>query len=219
MKSCHEEKNCNLKAGDPLNSHLIICQLYRRSFEIKKQYFTLGFPLDIYEVIMSIQAAFFLSHQIRKYVDLFLVFLDDDLIIQYVGKKLRYLGPDERSIGMLLMKALSKKDQLEVYQKSQSTPGIWILKKKISDLFLEFKENWQVILVDNDSITELENVSQENLVVIIPTRNFDVTLMKNITTKLPILKFGIKELPQKMRNSLAILKFYSHFEKLKGNES
>ena len=202
-----------MTAGDHLNYKLIICQLYDKVIEIKKEFFTSGIPANIYEVIMSIQAAFFLSHKIRKYVDLYLAFLDENLIIQYVGEKLRYLGPDERSIGMLLMKALAKKDQLSLNQKKQSTPGILVQHKSIQDFFSNFGENWHVVVVDNNSTTEIKALMQGNLMLIIPERDNKKKFVLHLSTQFPLMKLGTNDLPQKNRNYLTLLRFYSYYDK------
>jgi hypothetical protein len=53
----------------------------------------------------AIRAAFFLSRSIRKERDLWLHFTADRALIVLHGQSLRYLGPDERSMLMLVDKA------------------------------------------------------------------------------------------------------------------
>ncbi|MHA1264723.1 MAG: hypothetical protein ACTSRS_05730 [Candidatus Helarchaeota archaeon] len=174
-------------------------------FEIHKEYFTHGFPPEIYQVIMSIQATFFLSHKIRKETDLFLVFLDENLIIHYRGKKLRYLGPDERSIGMLLMKALNRGRKLPPMCQIESTPGIWLLHQDFHEIIQNLSD-CEVILADEASSTCLPRLNSGKLVLLIPHIPSDK--IGKILENKEYQKLGTKELPQYMKSFLTILKFY-----------
>lgn len=164
----------------------------------------MGFPPEIYDIIMAIQASFFLSHKIRTNTEVLLAFVDDELVVQYIGSELRFLSPDERSIGMLLMKALEKKDAAHK-TKIQSTPGIWIQKKKIKDFFHELSEKNQIIIADEDFNNELQGIFEQNITFIIP--NF-FPVEKYFSDRI-VSKFKIKDLPINRRNYLAILKFHS----------
>ena len=69
----------------------------------------------------AIGAAFFLSHDLRRDVEVTLL-LQDKTQIRLVGKRLRHLNPDERSTAALLKHALEKHREEEV----ESTPGIFV---------------------------------------------------------------------------------------------
>jgi len=69
----------------------------------------------------AIGAAFFLSHDLRRDVEVTLL-LQDKVQIRLVGKQLRHLNPDERSTAALLKRALAAMDEEEV----ESTPGIYV---------------------------------------------------------------------------------------------
>ena len=90
-------------------------------------------PQDVHKICSCIRNTFCLSYSIRKRNNIYLYFLNNQLIIKFDGNKLKYLGPDERSQSLLLNKALSlsneriSKDQ---YDWIESTPGIFI--KKLS---------------------------------------------------------------------------------------
>ena len=194
-----------------MNFEVSIYLLLDSCFEIKKNYFRDGFPPEIYEIIMCIQGAYFLSHQIRKNTRVYLVFQADDVVIQYVGRKLRYLGPDERSIGMLLMKALDKRNELQGSRKIQSTPGIWIQDKKAQDAFSDFGENAQIFMANENSTAGLSNITRDELILLIPImKKIGDQLISNLNPA----EFGIQDLPIKMRSYLTILKFYSEIDKL-----
>lgn len=87
-----------------------------------------------------VNSALFLSHGMRRDVNVHLVLLgepDPGKIVRFNGEKLKYLNPDERSSGSLIKKALEK--DATPYE-SQSTPGVWIRKAGLEDLLNEFRE-------------------------------------------------------------------------------
>lgn len=69
----------------------------------------------------AVGAAFFLSHDLRRDVEVTLL-LQDKVQIRLVGKQLRHLNPDERSTAALLKRALEAMNEEEV----ESTPGIFV---------------------------------------------------------------------------------------------
>lgn len=69
----------------------------------------------------AIGAAFFLSHDLRRDVEVTLL-LQNKIQIRLVGRQLRHLNPDERSTAALLKHALEKLSEEEV----ESTPGVFI---------------------------------------------------------------------------------------------
>ncbi|MFO8017200.1 MAG: hypothetical protein R6U96_01070 [Promethearchaeia archaeon] len=100
-------------------------------------------PKSIYTLCCAIREAFCLSYNIRKENNVFLYFQDSHILIKLVGRKLRYLGPDERSQTILVNKALklvnpktNKKDTGWI----PSTPGFFIRKFPSNDSFLRYFE-------------------------------------------------------------------------------
>lgn len=85
-------------------------------------------PTLVYSLIEACRSAFSLSHAIRTDVNFALHILQDDLFLCYKGEKLRYLGPDERSQALLLMKAVDLGRTMNKGQHKQSTPGLWVWK-------------------------------------------------------------------------------------------
>jgi tRNA (pseudouridine54-N1)-methyltransferase len=88
-----------------------------------------------------INSALFLSHGMRRDINIHLVLLgepDPGKIVRFNGEQLRYLSPDERSSGSLIKKALEK-DVTEF--ESQSTPGVWICRGGLEKLLAEFTAN------------------------------------------------------------------------------
>ena len=92
-------------------------------------------PQKIYELCSCIRETFCLSYSIRKNNNLYIYFQEENLIISFIGNKLRYLGPDERSQALLLLKALNKVQGIDPKTKTdmmKSTPGIYV-KKLLKD--------------------------------------------------------------------------------------
>lgn len=118
-------------------------------------------PPNIYQVCSCIKEAFCLSYAIRKNNNLFLYFKEERTLLKFQGNKLRFLGSDERSQALLLMKALDKVKNLSSFEKEKwikSTPGIFVnsFKSEISIvLFLKSLEYEYLSLVF-DSISALE---------------------------------------------------------------
>lgn len=84
-------------------------------------------PPDIYTICSVIREAFCLSYAIRKQNNLFLFITDKLALFKFEGETLRYLGSDERSQALLLLKALlriGEKDNTESSKWRKSTPGI-----------------------------------------------------------------------------------------------
>jgi tRNA (pseudouridine54-N1)-methyltransferase len=78
--------------------------------------------LDV--LLRCVSSAFFLSHGIRKDVQLFLVFPRGPKTVRFCASEMRYVNPDERSTGALVRNALLKK--LDGPQEKQSSPGIYV---------------------------------------------------------------------------------------------
>ena len=86
-------------------------------------------PPEIYRICSCIRETFCLSYGIRKINNLFLYIQDKKVLIKFIGKKLRYLGPDERSQALLLNKALEKARRNSQFNNDnwvESTPGIQV---------------------------------------------------------------------------------------------
>jgi len=85
-------------------------------------------PLDVYKLCSGIREFFCLSYTIRKSNILYLYFHSDLKFIKLDGSKLRFLGSDERSQALLLLKALEKSNTLINEKWERSTPGIYMMK-------------------------------------------------------------------------------------------
>ncbi|GAI62474.1 unnamed protein product [marine sediment metagenome] len=97
-------------------------------------------PIYVYNLCSIIRESFCLSYSIRKNNNLYLYFKALQLLIKYEGKKLRFLGSDERSQAILLNKALEKiigNDKLQTQEWEKSTPGIFVKRLSNSGFILE----------------------------------------------------------------------------------
>ena len=85
-------------------------------------------PPIIYKICSCIRETFCMSYSIRKSNCLYLYFQKEHIIIKFVGKSLRFLGPDERSQALLLEKILHKMQEDINFKNGQwikSTLGIY----------------------------------------------------------------------------------------------
>ena len=132
--------------------------------------------LDI--LVRCVNSAFFLSHNLRKDVEAYLVLEGGDdapKTVIFKGEDLRYLNPDERSTSSLIRNALLKK--VEPGQELRSSPGVYITRMSFSDVLgrlsklgsfvylkedgidcreFDFPENPIFVLGDNHDLTEEE---------------------------------------------------------------
>jgi len=103
-------------------------------------------PIYVYNLCSIIRESFCLSYSIRKNNNLYLYFESLQLLIKYEGKKLRFLGSDERSQAILLNKAIDKIDKNEKVNDQtwrQSTPGIFV--KKQPNFNSIFESNHEIL--------------------------------------------------------------------------
>jgi tRNA (pseudouridine54-N1)-methyltransferase len=104
--------------------------------------------LDV--LLRCINSAFFLSHDFRRDVELYLVLLGEPKppkTLRLVGDELKYLNPDERSTGALIRNALMKKlDDEEI----MSTPGIYVSKSGFEDVLGKLSQISKVVYLKED---------------------------------------------------------------------
>ncbi len=117
-------------------------------------------PPDIYKLCSGIREFFCLSYAIRKQNTLFLYFHSDHILIKLEGSELRFLGSDERSQALLLLKALEKTYNLNYEIWEKSTPGIYVI-KLVNPLnithFIEKMNIKRIFLLNQSNDTNLPN--------------------------------------------------------------
>jgi Uncharacterized conserved protein len=129
--------------------------------------------LDI--LVRCVNSAFFLSHNIRKDVELYLVHLggeDSPKTVRFSGEEVRYLNPDERSTSSLIRNALMKKvpDGAEV----KSSPGIYVSRRSFSDLISELSESGKIVYLKEDG-TDVSEYAFPEAPVFVLSDNRDLT--------------------------------------------
>jgi len=111
--------------------------------------------LDV--LLRCINTAFFVSNNIRRDVEVYLVLLGEPeppKTIHLIGSELKYLNPDERSTGALIRNALMKEIN---HEEIKSTPGIYVSRKTFEELLKGL--NQQIIYLREDG----EDIRQTDL--------------------------------------------------------
>jgi tRNA pseudouridine-54 N-methylase len=139
--------------------------------QINQKQLDLGFvDSTVSKLSACIRAAFFLSHEIRRDTTLYILVKDGNYMIKLVGGELKYLGPDARSIALLLIKAQIELKELNKKKNNLSKRGVYISKNNTN--FIEILRNI--------------NASQ----VIFPTINGknieEIVLENSVNTVIPI---------------------------------
>jgi tRNA (pseudouridine54-N1)-methyltransferase len=75
-----------------------------------------------------VNAAFFLSHDVREDTRCLLV-LDDELTVRFEGSELRRLNPDERSTAALVRTALENREEAVGHVEAETTPGVYVSRR------------------------------------------------------------------------------------------
>ncbi len=104
--------------------------------------------LDV--LLRCINSAFFLSHDFRRDVELYLILLGKPRppkTLRLVGNELKYLNPDERSTGALIRNALMKKLGDE---EILSTPGIYVSKSGFEEVLSKLSKISKVVYLKED---------------------------------------------------------------------
>ncbi len=104
--------------------------------------------LDI--LVRCVNSAFFLSHDLRKDVEAYLVCeggQDAPKTVIFRGSELRYLNPDERSTASLIRNALLKPlEDGEV----RSSPGVYVSRSSFSDVIRTLSGKGRLVYMKED---------------------------------------------------------------------
>lgn len=170
-------------------------------------------PYELYAICSIIRESFCISYSIRKDINLYFYFKNPPYIIKFEGKKLRYLGPDERSQAILLLKVLNKEFKTPNNNWEQSTPGIYVKIHKglsvIIDLITEnLKDEIIFLLYENDfegtkDLEQLTNLKDSLYIIPSPDFSYDIITFQemffNSTFKLTFLNLPrIKSIESKI---------------------
>jgi len=117
-------------------------------------------------VCRFISQALFISHGIRRDVDVYAVLKgkpDPVKVLRFEGRTLRYLSPDEKSIGGMINKALRAQTSIKWREIS---PGVWISKKEIGKIIEELSGIGKIYYLREDG-KDVESIELSEPVFII----------------------------------------------------
>ncbi len=129
--------------------------------------------LDI--LVRCVNSAFFLSHNLRKDVEIYLVLEggeDAPKTVIFKGADLRYLNPDERSTSSLIRNALLKK--VQPGEEVRSSPGVYVTRMSFGDVLSKLSEKGKFVYLKEDGIDCREYQFPENPIFVLGD-NYDPT--------------------------------------------
>ncbi len=97
-----------------------------------------------------VSQALFLSHSIRKDVEVFLLLLgkpDPPKVVRIVSNELRRMSPDERNVAGHIRKALGVKATKEW---TETNSGIFVTKRNLKELLSELSKRYNVYYLRED---------------------------------------------------------------------
>lgn len=122
--------------------------------------------LDI--LVRCVNSAFFLSHNLRKDVEAYLVLEGGDdppKTVIFKGESLRYLNPDERSTSSLIRNALMKK--VSPGEEIRSSPGVFVTKMSFNDVIDKLSEKGEFVYLKEDGVDCREYDFPENPIFVL----------------------------------------------------
>jgi tRNA (pseudouridine54-N1)-methyltransferase len=96
-----------------------------------------------------VNAAFFLSHDLREDVQVHLV-LADEYTVSFDGANLRRLNPDERSTAALIRGALEEKREAIGHQPVETSPGVSLYRMGVEATFDRVARDATVVQLHED---------------------------------------------------------------------
>ena len=126
---------------------------------------TAGFSLDdlaggagrLDVLCRCVNAAFFLSHDLREDVRMWLV-LGDEFAVRFEGSELRRLNPDERSTAALIRNALDAREEAIGHMEHESSPGVHLSRRGFEPVLETVAEEGTVVTLheEGDPVGEVD---------------------------------------------------------------
>ena len=166
-------------------------------------------PLDVYRISSCIKETFCLSYTFRKDNNLYLYVQQGHHLIKFQGKKLRYLGPDERSAILLLKRVFDKTKENGIFKENEwrkSTPGISI--RSFSN-HISFINYYQLIATNMNFLVIETNFNVEKKLEFVDFNKNDIKILNNDffiipTYTLQIENSSVIELFEELKNTKLI---------------
>ena len=104
-----------------------------------------------------VSSAFFLSHDLRENVRVWLV-LGDEFAVRFEGSELRRLNSDERSTAALVRNALDAREAAIGHMEVESSPGVYLSRRGFEPILKTVAEGSTVVTLheDGDPVGEIE---------------------------------------------------------------
>ena len=146
--------------------------------------------LDI--LVRCVNSAFFLSHDLRKDVEIYLVMEGGDdapKTVIFKGSELRYLNPDERSTASLIRNALLKK--VQPGEEIRSSPGVYNTRMSFADVLEKLSKVGSFVYLKEDGVDCRDYEFPENPIFVLgdnqdPTEEEESTLQSYSPDKICI---------------------------------
>ena len=122
--------------------------------------------LDI--LVRCVNSAFFLSHDLRKDVEIYLVLEGGEAApktVVFKGSELRYLTPDERSTASLIRNALLK--PVKQGEEVRSSPGVYVTKMSFYDVLDLLAQKGEFVYLKEDGIDCRDYTFPENPIFVL----------------------------------------------------
>jgi tRNA (pseudouridine54-N1)-methyltransferase len=127
--------------------------------------------LDV--LLRCVNSAFFLSHSIRKDVEVHLVLQGGPhppRTVRFYGPEMRYLNPDERSTGALVRNALLKQSKTE----ARSSPGVYISDIGLKEVIESLSSSCKVVYLKEDGMP-LASLQKEDDMAFVLSDHLDLS--------------------------------------------
>lgn len=115
-----------------------------------------------------VNSGFFLSHNLRKDVEVFLILEGGDdapKTVRFSGDDIRYLNPDERSTSSLIRNALLKK--IPEGEEIKSSPGVYVSKRSFFDILEYLEDKGSFVYLKEDGVDCREFDFPENPIFVL----------------------------------------------------